>query len=286
MKKFLMTTLVILALGSTNSVFSFVFVDPSAITQRAAEFVKTTKNRADQITHFAKVVEHAKNFNDMRKEVERYQNQMERMYKNISRSNYYIAFNISDWNWTRLDEYIIKAHRSWNRAWYDTQMNVLRSGNLYLENPYYRGYVDQMDELNKEIGMIEETQYKFDNDLHEEYAKLDERINALRKEAENITTGTGIYASGQSQELAMQALLANLQLAIHERQQLDNKRDTAEKEFQKQKEGIAQRGRQVQAKSVTDAKVEDGNVIDELLGFDEWASRIKENARSANSVMP
>lgn len=266
---------------SANSAFAFGFVDPSALVQRTVEFLKTTQNRVEQATHFKKVVDWAKEFNSFKNDFQKYQNQFDRMYKNISRGTYTSAFNVANWDWKKLDEHIIKSYRAWDRAWYDAQMVIIRTGRMYQENPLYKRFVDEMDVINKEIMMIEEEESKFLTDSNDRIKELMDERDKTQKLIESIAVGD--FASGENQQIAMQAAQGRmagltLQLNLEEAQ-----KKNAEASYRKRKEHEANKAAQKQAELSAENIAKGGDVAQEIADLDAWASRVKACAMDSKS---
>ena len=274
-------TLTVIAFLS-NSAWAFPFVDVSALTQRAVEFTKNAKHWVDTTTHYKQIVDYAKKFNDFKSDFAKYQSQYERMYKNISRGTYASAFNVTKWDWTKLDEHLIKSYRAWDRAWYDSQMTIIRAGKLYMNNPLYKKFVDEIDGINRELMLIDEQEHQFlkdSDDRLREHAENGKKIQKLIGEI-----ATGVFASGENQQLALQAATSelqniNLQISLEE-----SRKRNAEISFNKQREYWANKGLQRQVENTAKNLDNGGDVVNELSNLDTWAGRVRACAHNPKSA--
>ena len=273
MKKTIFVFLVLTMFGfSVNSAQAFVFSDIPAQIQRAIEFLKTTQGRVEDVTHYKKFVDHAKEFNKLRNEFTAYQQQFDRMYKNISRGTYASAFNVTKWDWTKLDQHIINSYQAWDRAWYDAQMMLVRTSRMYQNNPIYRRFVDETDEINLEIMMIDEEESKFLKDSNDRIKELMEDRNKVQKLIDEIATGE--FASGDNQQIAIQAATARMSgIDLQHNLEEANKRNV-EKGFSAKKLALANKALEKQTKMSAE-NIENADVAKEISNLDAWAGKVR-----------
>ena len=267
---------------SSNSAWAFAFVDISALAQRAVEFIKNANHWTDTSSHYKQVVDYAKKFNDFKSDFAKYQSQYERMYKNISRGTYASAFNVAKWDWTKLDEHLIKSYRAWDRAWYDSQMMIIRAGKLYMNNPLYKKFVDEIDEINRELLLIDEQEHQFLKDSDDRLKEHAENSKKIQKLIGDIATGD--FASGENQQLALQAATSelqniNLQITLEE-----SRKRNAEVSFSKQREFWANKGLQKQVENAAINLDNGGDVVNELSNLDTWVGRVRACAHNPKSA--
>jgi len=134
----------------TNSGFAFAFTDVSALAQRAAQFVQTANHYVKSASHYSSFMGYVKEFNDYRRQFESYQNTFNRVYRRIESGYYAKSFNVSDWNWARLDDHLLRTWRTVNQALWDAQTLTVRTSRLYDTNPAYRRYADRVIQLGDE----------------------------------------------------------------------------------------------------------------------------------------
>jgi phage-related minor tail protein len=210
-----------------NSAFAFIFSDISALAQRVAKFSQDATQYVSENSHFAQFMSYVKEFNTYRNQFEGYQNKFNSIYRKIENGYYTNAFDVSKWDWTRLDDHLLKAWRSVNQALWDAQSLAVRTSRLYDTNPAYKRYADHVLKLSEE--KLESI--KKDEALSEE---LEKRGKDRRKAIEDLKA-TNKDLSGQEDSAShLQALnnqilleLAALQAEASEieRQRLRNTLD-------------------------------------------------------------
>lgn len=135
---------------SGNAVFAFVFTDISALAQRTAKFSQDAAQYVQQNSHFAQFMRYVTEFNQYRNQFESYQRTFERVYRKIDSGYYGRHFNVSEWNWARLDDHLLRVWRTVNQALWDAQTLTVRASRLYDTNPAYRRYADRVIQLGNE----------------------------------------------------------------------------------------------------------------------------------------
>jgi hypothetical protein len=149
-----------------------------------------------------------------RRQFEQYQNQ----YRRITSGRYLQDFNVSNWDWMRLDDHILRTWRSWNQAHWDIQMMGLRASRLIENNPAFRIYVDRIEALGRE----KQESLKKEEALTRELEKrLQDRRDALEK-LQTTNQNLAVGSSGEMDTGALQALnnrilleLAAIQVESH-----------------------------------------------------------------------
>jgi len=126
---------------------AFIFSDIAALAQRAAQFIQTAKSYADQYTHLQQFIGYVTEFQDYRRQFESYEKQFQNVYRKISTGDYARSFDVSEWDWKRLDDHILRAYRTYNKAAWDMQRLALRTSSLIETNPLYRRYVERLEVL-------------------------------------------------------------------------------------------------------------------------------------------
>jgi hypothetical protein len=127
-----------------------VFSDVGALAQRVAKFSQDAAQYVQQNSHFAQFIKYVSEFNSYRKQFEAYQNTFNQVYRKIDSGYYVKNFNVSDWDWTRLDDHILRTWRTVNQALWDAQVLTIRTSRLYDTNPAYRRYADRVIQLGNE----------------------------------------------------------------------------------------------------------------------------------------
>ena len=94
-----------------NSARAFIFSDVAAIAQRATISAQHIIESIKQYTQFTGYIQE---FNNYRREFESYHRNFQRVYRRLSSGDYLRDFDVSNWNWTRLDDHILKTWRSYN----------------------------------------------------------------------------------------------------------------------------------------------------------------------------
>jgi len=173
---------------------AFVFTDASALAQRAAQFIQTAQHYVASVTHYRQVVDYAQQFNQFRNQFNTYWNTYNRIHRRVTSGQYTSAFDVTKWNWSRLDDHIIRTWRSYNRAFWDAQQLALMTNQLIQTNPAYRAYVDRLVHLKEEKitnlqaneAMLEELEQQ-NRDSREALIKLEARNKELTTNAGGST---------------------------------------------------------------------------------------------------
>jgi len=213
----------------TNPARAFVFSDVPAIAQRAAEFIKAGQRHVETATHYKKVVEYAKEFNDYKRQFQSFQNSFDRVYRKINSGDYIRAFDIRNWDWRNLDDHILRTWRTWNQASWDLQKLALQSGRLYETNPAYRRYADRLvafGEEKAEKAKREEALLKDLEKRHEQY-KID--LDKLRDTNRQLTEGNTDDINGAQLQVLNNQILLLQTLIQAEEKTIEDQRQKLEK---------------------------------------------------------
>ena len=129
---------------------AFVFSDVAALAQRVVKYTQDAAQYVQQNSHFAQFMNYVTEFNRYRNQFESYQRTFERVYRKIDSGYYARNFNVSNWDWTRLDDHLLRVWRTVNQALWDAQVLTVRASRLYDTNPAYRRYADRVIQLGNE----------------------------------------------------------------------------------------------------------------------------------------
>jgi len=174
---------------------AFVFSDVAALAQRAVQFVQTASHYTSSVTHFKEFAGYAQEFNKYKQQFEGYYNNFNRVYKSISGGRYAQAFNVSNWNWTRLDDHILRAWKTYNQASWDIQMIGLRTSRLFETNPAYRRYAERLIALSEEKIESIKKEEALSIELEERDKEQRQALEQLRATSAEISTKDDIAAT-------------------------------------------------------------------------------------------
>jgi len=193
----------------TGSAKAFIFTDGAALVQRAAQFVSTVSHYAASVTHFSDFVRYTQEFNSYRNQFTSYYNNFKNVYRRLSSGDYFRDFDVSNWNWTRLDDHILRTWRTYNQAAWDLQMLALRTSRLYETNPAYRRYADRLVALSEERidGLRQEEALSLEMESRSRDRR--EALARLKETNERLVTGDAATEvdAGQLQALNNRILL-------------------------------------------------------------------------------
>jgi hypothetical protein len=184
---------------SGNSAFAFIFSDISALAQRVAKFSQDAGQYIQQNSHFAQFMSYVKEFNSYKNQFQGYQNKFNSIYRKIDNGYYTKNFDVSKWNWTRLDDHLLRAWRTVNQALWDAQTLAVRASRLYDTNPAYRHYADRVIALSEE---------KLENIKKEEALaeELEKRGQERRKAIEDLRETNKDLSGQEDSATHLQAL--------------------------------------------------------------------------------
>ena len=187
---------------------AFVFSDVAALGQRAAQFIQTAQHYIAAKTGFDTLSGYAQEFQAYKNQFTGYQRSFDRVYKKIERGDYWRDFNVSNWDWKRLDDHILRTWRSYNQAFYDAQVLSLRTSRLFETNPVYRRYAERLLALSEA---------KIESIKEEEAFALatDEQINAHREVLEKLReTNEDLATNDEASAIHLQAMQNRIQMEI------------------------------------------------------------------------
>jgi len=218
MKKNILKAVLCLSMfvAATTPAKAFIFADVSALAQRAVQFIQTGTHYAASVTHYKQVVDYAKEFNQYRNQFDNYWRTFNRIYTKINRGDYTRDFNVSNWNWQKLDDHILRTWRSYNQASWDAQMLALRASRLIDTNPAYRRYVERLEVLAAEKA---QSLQKEEADMLVIESELKQHMEALDKLKETnerltVTQGSSTDPIDAAQLQSLNNLIALEQAAI------------------------------------------------------------------------
>ena len=222
--------LVFFALSAVNA-RAFVFSDIPAIAQRAAEFIKNGQRHIETKSHYAQIVSYAREFNDYKRQFQAFQNNFDRVYRKIQSGAYIRDFDITNWDWTKLDDHILRTWRTWNQASWDLQKLTLQSGRLYETNPAYRRYADKLAQLGDERAEKAKREEALLRDLEKRHEEYRTDLEKLRHTNRTLTEGNTDDINGaQLQALNNQILLLQTLIQAEEKA-IEDQRQKLEKEI-------------------------------------------------------
>ena len=170
---------------------AFVFSDVAAFAQRAAEYLKNAKNWVDTTAHYKQVVDYAKDINQFRHQFDTYWRTYNRIYTRVSTGQYSSAFDVTNWDWTRLDDHILRTWRSYNRAFWDAQQLALMTNQLIENNPAYRLYATRISQLmNERAQRLQENEAML-RDIETQNKDSRETLDRLREQNKVLTVAAG-----------------------------------------------------------------------------------------------
>ena len=199
---------------STGSARAFVFTDASALAQRAAQFAQTAAHYTQSAhhytsssSHYAQFMGYVSQFNQYRTAFENYYNNFRSVYQRMSSTRYYRDFDVSNWDWTRLDNHLLRTWRTVNQTTWQAQTLALRASRLYENNPLYRRYADRLITLSEEHveSLIKEE--ALTRDLEQRSAERRNTLARLRDTNADLSTGSDEISAGQQAALTNSILL-------------------------------------------------------------------------------
>lgn len=211
---------------------AFVFSDVPAFGQRVAADLKRAAEWLSTTTHYKQVVDYAKEFNQYRNQFDSYWKTFNRIYSRVGSGAYTSDFDVTKWDWTRLDDHILRTWRSYNQAAWDAQILALHTSRLMETNPAYRRYVESLETLAREKA---ESLKKEEADMLVIEGELKQHIETLDKlkatnEKLTTTQGSGTEPIDAAQLQSLNNLIALEQAAIQIKSNLlEQRRRDAEK---------------------------------------------------------
>jgi hypothetical protein len=187
---------------------AFVFSDLAAFGQRLAEFLKNAKNWTETSTHYQQVVDYAKDINQFKNQFDTYWKTYNRIYSRVSSGQYTNAFDVTKWDWTKLDDHILRTWRSYNRAFWDAQQLALMSSQLVQSNPAYMAYATRVSQMMDERAQKLQQNEAMLRDIEEQNRNGRETLDSLRKKNMDLTVTTG--SSDDPMDVAQLQSLNNL----------------------------------------------------------------------------
>ena len=209
MKTIVRTVLCLVIIVSiTTPAKAFVFSDVAALAQRAAEFLKNSKNWIDTTAHYKQVVDYARDINQFRNQFDTYWRTYNRIYTRVSTGQYTDAFDVTKWDWTRLDDHILRTWRSYNRAFWDAQQLALMTNQLIESNPAYRLYATRISQMmNERAQRLQENEAML-RDIEAQNKNSRETLDSLRIQNKTLTVTAG--SSTDPMDVAQLQSLNNL----------------------------------------------------------------------------
>jgi hypothetical protein len=150
-------------------------------------------------------------------------------------------------------------------------MFTIKAGELYMNNPFYRRYVDQTAAVNEEILKNNEQQAKADKDFDDLVAKLQAEILRLQKLIEAINTGQGQFANNENQQIALDTAKAQLHAEQINLEAAKFRHDNFTIFIKKANEAAAQKALDNRMKNAQEETYDGMKVIAD---FDLWAGRV------------
>ena len=198
----------------TGSARAFVFSDVAALAQRAMQFVQTASHYTQSAnhytssaSHYAQFMGHVSQFSQYKSQFENYYNNFRSVYKRMSSASYYRDFDVSNWNWTQLDNHLLRTWRTVNQSTWQAQTLALRASRMYENNPIYRRYADRLITLSEEHveSLIKEE--ALTRELEQRSAERRETLARLRDTNAILSTGSDEISAGQQAALTNSILL-------------------------------------------------------------------------------
>ena len=198
----------------TNSARAFIFSDVAALGQRALQFVQTAAHYTQSAhhytastSHYAQFMGYVTQFNQYRSAFENYYNNFRSVYGRMSSASYYRDFDVSNWNWTRLDNHLLRTWRTVNQSTWQAQALALRASRLYESSPLYRRYAERLIELSEEHveNMMKEEALM--RDLEQRSAERRDTLERFRNTNAGLSTGSDEISAGQQAALTNSILL-------------------------------------------------------------------------------
>jgi len=146
-------------------------------------------------------------FNQHRSAFESYHNHFRSVYRRMSSATYYRDFDVSNWNWTRLDNHLLRTWRTVNQSTWQAQALALRASRLYENNPLYRRYADRLIELSEEHVENLMREEALMRDLEQRSTERRETLQKLRDTNAGLVTGSDEVSAAQQAALTNSILL-------------------------------------------------------------------------------
>jgi len=166
------------------------------LAQRAAQFTQTAAHYVSSNSHYAQFMNYVTQFNQYRSQFESYFNNFRFVYRRLSSADYYRDFNPSNWNWTRLDNHLIRTWRTVNQTAWDVQVLTLRASRLYDSNPVYRRYADKLIELSEEQADQLKKEEAHLLELEAQDTRHKDALETFKNTNASLATGSGELALG------------------------------------------------------------------------------------------
>jgi hypothetical protein len=170
-------------------------------------------------------------FNQYRNQFESYYRNFQFVYRRMSSGDYYRDFNVSNWNWTQLDNHLLRTWRTVNQAAWDAQTLALRASRLYDNNPAYRRYADRLITLSEEKIDQMKQEEALTVELEERAKERRETLERLKETNAKLAIGNSDISAGQLQVLANNIMLELAAIQI-ETGVIEQRRRTAEHDLQ------------------------------------------------------
>jgi hypothetical protein len=212
---------------SANSVFAFAFTDISALAQRVAKFSQDASQYVQQNSHFAQFMRYVTEFNNYRNQFESYQRTFERVYRKIDSGYYARNFNVSDWDWTRLDDHLLRVWKTVNQALWDAQVLTVRASRLYDTNPAYRRYADRVIQLGNEKIENMKKEEALSIDLERRGQERRQAIEELRATNEDLAgqDNNGAHLQALNNQILLELAAIQAEANVIERQRMRNSQE-------------------------------------------------------------
>jgi len=182
---------VTLLLCFTTPAKAFVFTDVTAFAQRAVQFLQTAQHYIASVSHYKQVVDYAQQFNQFRNQFDTYWRTYNRIHQRVTSGQYTNAFDVTKWDWRRLDDHIIRTWRSYNRMFWDAQQLALMTNQLIQSNPAYRAYADGLIGIQeRRMARLEENEAML-IELRKQNKESQETLDKLREQNRVLTTSSG-----------------------------------------------------------------------------------------------
>ena len=226
MKRIILKTVLCLSMFVffTNTARAFVFTDVSALAQRVAKFSQDAAQYVQQNSHFAQFMRYVTEFNQYRNQFESYQRTFERVYRKIDSGYYGRHFNVSDWDWARLDDHLLRVWRTVNQALWDAQVLTVRASRLYDTNPAYRRYADRVIQLGNEKIENLKKEEALSDDLEKRGQERRQAIEELRATNADLAgqDNNGAHLQALQNQILLELAAMQAEANVIERQRMRN----------------------------------------------------------------
>jgi len=170
---------------------AFIFSDVAALAQRVAQYLQHAQQYVASATHYSEVVRYAQDFNQFRNQFNTYWITYNRIHRRITSGQYTNAFDVTKWDWTRLDDHILRTWRSYNRAFWDAQQLALMTNQLIVTNPAYRAYTQNLIALKEDkIEKLQQNEALL-NVLAQQNSDSRNQLISLEAKNKELTTDLG-----------------------------------------------------------------------------------------------